>query len=158
MFALIDKDLVLGRTTNPQPHNVKVSEGVRLSDMRFDGSQLVDVSGYVDYQFYIDSEGYKHIVQHDEWQPLICGFNDALVNESDIWRVKSADDVYQEQRKAVDDKRQFEYTQRVRPYLEEADIKKHMGDQDEYTRLMDLAVQEREKIQTENPWPTPPIN
>lgn len=107
--------------------------------------------------FYIDDEGRKHLYQQDESQQFIsCNHDDVLVKDSDIWRVENENDIYQEQRKTVDEKRESEYTSRVRPFLEEAEIKKHMGNQAEYTRLMDLAVQERELIQTENPWPTPP--
>jgi len=127
-------------------------ERVRVAD-----GVLVDAADYS--RFYIDAVGVKHIERHDEtWQEIECAYSDVLIKDGSAWRLKTEQDVYQEQYKAVDDKRQSEYTQRVRPFIEEADIKKHMGDQDEYTRLMDLAVQEREKIQTENPWPTPPTS
>lgn len=63
---------------------------------------------------------------------------------------------YEQAKKSVDELREIEYTKKVRSYIEEAEIKKHMGDHDEYTRLMDLAVLERKKIQAEHPWPTPP--
>ncbi|WP_019277085.1 hypothetical protein [Vibrio coralliilyticus] len=128
-----------------------------LDRLRVVDSDLVDAADYS--RFYIDVVGVKHIKQHDEtWQEIECRYSDVLIKDGSAWRLKTEQDVYQEQYKAVDDKRQTEYTKRVRPYLEEAEIKKHMGEQDEYTRLMDLAVQEREKIQTENPWPTPPTN
>ncbi|GLT18881.1 hypothetical protein GCM10007938_26630 [Vibrio zhanjiangensis] len=110
-------------------------------------------------KFYINNSGTKFISQQNETDQLLdCYFADDLVNEDGIWRVKNERDVYQEKYDKVDKDREAEYTARVRPYLEEAEIKKHIGDQDEYIRLMDLAVQERQKIQTENPWPTPPEN
>jgi hypothetical protein len=56
----------------------------------------------------------------------------------------------------VDANRRAAYTLRVRPFIEEAEIKKHMGELDEFERLMDLAVAEREKIQAEHPWPELP--
>ncbi|WP_019275461.1 hypothetical protein [Vibrio coralliilyticus] len=122
----------------------------------FDGG-LVDAADYT--CFYIDAIGVKHIERHDDlWQEIECGYSDVLIKDGSNWRLKNENDVYQEQYKAVDDKRQTEYTERVRPYLEEAEIKKHMGEQEEYIRLMDLAVEEREKIQVENPWPTPLTN
>ncbi|WP_019274441.1 hypothetical protein [Vibrio coralliilyticus] len=128
-----------------------------LDRLRVVDGELVDA---VDYScFYIDAVGVKHIERHDEtWQEIECGYSDVLVKDGSTWRLKTEQDVYQEQYKAVDDKRQSEYTLRVRPYLEEAEIKKHMGEQKEYTRLMDLAVQERERIQDEHPWPTEPTN
>ncbi|GLT18056.1 hypothetical protein GCM10007938_18340 [Vibrio zhanjiangensis] len=108
-------------------------------------------------KFYIDHFGTKFISQQNETDQLIdCNFNDELVCEEGIWRVKNELDVYQEQHAKVKKARQAEYTARVRPYLEEAEIKKHMGDQAEYNRLMDLAVKEREKIQSEHPWPISP--
>ncbi|KFI13324.1 hypothetical protein IX95_05090 [Vibrio sp. B183] len=126
-----------------------------LDRVRVVDGELVDAAVYS--CFYIDAVGVKHIERYDEtWQEIECGYSDVLVKDGSAWRLKTEQDLYQEQYKAVDDKRQMEYTQRVRPYLEEAEIKKHMGDQAEYTRLMDLAVQEREEIQTENPWPTSP--
>lgn len=110
-------------------------------------------------KFYIDRLGTKFISRQSDTDQLIdCHFNDELVNENSIWRVKNENDIYQEQRDKVDNIRQKEYTSRMRPFLEEAEIKKHMGDQSEYNRLMDLAVKEREKVQIENPWPTPPTN
>ncbi|WP_052131695.1 hypothetical protein ABF162_08260 [Vibrio coralliilyticus] len=137
------------------PDNLK--EALLLERLRAVDGVLVDAMDYS--RFYIDAVGVKHIDRHDEtWQEIECGYSDVLIKDGSSWRLKTEQDVYQEQYKAVDDKRQSEYTQSVRPYLEEAEIKKHMGDQDEYTRLMDLAVQEREKIQTENPWPTSPTN
>lgn len=108
-------------------------------------------------EFYIDQSGTKYLSkQSDTDQLLDCSFNEELVREDGIWRVKNENDIYQEQYSKVDKARQNEYTARVRPYLEEAEIKKHMGDQNEYTRLMDLAIQEREIIQLENPWPINP--
>ncbi|AIW21356.1 hypothetical protein F0267_26185 [Vibrio coralliilyticus] len=132
-----------------------LTNALSLDRLRVVDGALVDAADYS--RFYIDAVGVKHIEQHDEtWQEIECGYSDVLIKDGSAWRLKTEKDVYQEQYKAVDDKRQSEYTQRVRPYLEEAEIKKHMGDQSEYTRLMDLAVQERETIQTENPWPEPP--
>ncbi|NOI32312.1 hypothetical protein [Vibrio coralliilyticus] len=135
----------------------ELSEAFSVGRLRVSNGQLVDAADYS--RFYIDTVGVKHIERHDEtWHEIECDYFDVLIKNDSSWRLKTAQDVYQEQYKTVDDKRQSEYTQRVRPHLEEADIKKHMGQQDEYSRLMDLAVQEREKIQTENPWPTPPTN
>lgn len=135
------------------PDNLK--DALTSGRLRTSNDELVDAADYS--RFYIDAVGVKHIERHDvTWQEIECGYSDVLIKDGSSWRLKNDQDVYQEQYKAVDDKRQNEYTQRVRPYLEEAEIKKHMGEQFEYDRLMDLAVQEREKIQTENPWPTPP--
>ncbi|MGY3687564.1 hypothetical protein ACXAAV_12880 [Vibrio coralliilyticus] len=132
-------------------------EALQLGELRFLNNELVDAKNFS--RFYIDTIGIKHIKRHDEtWQEIECGYSDVLIKDGSTWRLKTEQDFYQEQYKAVDDKRQTEYTRRVRPYLEEAEIKKHMGEQSEYDRLMDLAVQEREKIQAENPWPTPPTN
>ncbi|MEZ8930320.1 MULTISPECIES: hypothetical protein [unclassified Vibrio] len=120
------------------------------------GGEIVDVS--MDTTFFIDSGGRKHVLNIDNYQQLDCHINDELILDNGIWRIETASDVYQIKRTDIAQQRQLEYTQRVRPYLEEAEIKKHMGDQSEYNRLMDLAVEEREKVQTQNPWPTPPTS
>ncbi|MCG9785389.1 hypothetical protein L1D52_24070 [Vibrio brasiliensis] len=107
---------------------------------------------------YIDENGGKYQTkQNESWQTLECHPSDHLVRVSDNrWRLKNEQDTYLEEKAKIDKRRESEYTNRVRPYLEEAEIKKHMGEQAEYIRLMDLAVEERKKIQADNPWPTPP--
>lgn len=157
MFAIIQNDLILGRTTEPQVHGQKLESSVPFHHLRFDGERIVNVNTLDIDEFYIDEQGQKHIVNAPgEWQALACSFQDVLVSENGSWRLRNVMDDYLEEIQKVDHFRQSEYTQRVRPFLEEAEIKKHMGDQNEYTRLMDLAVEERERIQNENPWPTPP--
>ena len=105
-------------------------------------------------EFYVDSVGAKHASrQNAADQVMSCHFNDVLVKDNDVWRVRNADDDYQDTYQAVDNARQDAYTARVRPLLEEAEIKAHLGESDEYARLMDLAVVERASIQAENPWP-----
>ncbi|MBW3695738.1 hypothetical protein EK599_08525 [Vibrio sp. T187] len=159
MYAIIQNDLILGRTTEPQKHGKKLEGAIPFHHLRFDGVNIVNVNTLTNDEFSIDELGQKHIVNSDEkWQALVCKVTDALVSENGSWRVRNANDDYLEEKRKVDQFRQSEYTRRVRPYLEEAEIKKHMGEQSEYDRLMDLAVQEREKVQTEHPWPTPPTN
>lgn len=133
-----------------------IETDVSFDHARLIDGEIVDVSQFT--QFFIDKGGRKHAVDLGGYQSLSCNIDDELVFDDGVWRIKTPLDFYQDSRSEVEEKRQIEYTSRVRPYLEEAEIKKHMGDQSEYTRLMDLAVQERQKIQTENPWPTPPTN
>ncbi|KZM40955.1 hypothetical protein OA92_15360 [Marinomonas sp. SBI22] len=110
-------------------------------------------------EFYVDLSGIKHVSrQHASDQVMSCHFNDALVKDNGVWRVRNADDDYQDAYQAVDDARQAAYTARVRPLLEEAEIKAHLGESDEYARLMDLAVTERMDIQAELPWPEVLVN
>ncbi|MCG9786311.1 hypothetical protein L1D61_04080 [Vibrio mediterranei] len=131
-----------------------IETNILFEKARFIDGVIIDASKLS--EFFIDSGGRKHIVNEPNYQFLKCRLDDELVLDQNIWRTKTSSDTYQEQVQVVDGVRQSEYTQRVRPYLEEAEIKKHMGDETEYTRLMDLAVQEREQIQIENPWPTSP--
>jgi hypothetical protein len=152
MFALIKVDLVIGRTTVSQTHGIKIDAEV-YSNLRFDGSKLVDISTLGLTVFYIDSDGIKHIVEGDGWQELECKFNDALVFNEGLWRIQTSTDIYNDLYVDIDVARQSEYTNRVRPFLEEAEIKKFSGDMDEYNRLMNLALDEREKVQNEHPWP-----
>ena len=134
-----------------------LTDALSLGRLRVVDGVLVDGSDYS--RFYVDAGGVKHIERHDEnWQEIECDYATELIKSGELWRVKTAQDIYQRQYAEVDAQRQVAYIARVRPFLEEAEIKKHMGKQSEYDRLMDLAVKEREKIQTENPWPTPPTN
>ncbi|MFS1463852.1 hypothetical protein BCU40_022130 [Vibrio lentus] len=133
-------------------HGIETS--IPFDQARLVDGEIVDVSQFT--KFFIDKGGRKHAVDLAGYQSLSCNIDDELVFEDGAWRIKTPLDFYQDSHSEVEKRRQIEYTSRVRPYLEEAEIKKHMGDQSEYIRLMDLAVQEREKIQTENPWPTPP--
>lgn len=153
MFAILNKDLVVGRTTQPQIQSVELENGIDIRNLRFNGDQCLDMTKENQTSFYIDEYGRKHIVSSENWQALICNFNDTLVKDNDVWRVRNTNDDYQDAYQTVDDARQAAYTARVRPLLEEAEIKAHLGESDEYARLMDLAVVERASIQAENPWP-----
>ncbi|MDE1333321.1 hypothetical protein [Vibrio aestuarianus] len=96
------------------------------------------------------------------YQELLSGQSDGLLivtGEDNLPTLSEVPELsYEDKVKKVELTRELEYSRRVRKFLEEAEIKKHLGDLQEYERLMDLAVQEREKIQTENPWPIRPIN
>ena len=153
MFAILNNDLVVGRTTQVQTHNIELASSVDITKLRFDGVKCLDMTIEERMSFFIDEYGRKHIVSNENWQPLECHFNDVLVKDNDVWRVRNAEDDYQDAYQAVDDARQAAYTAKVRPLLEEAEIKAHLGESDEYARLMDLAVVERESIQAELPWP-----
>ncbi|MGB0940819.1 MAG: hypothetical protein ACPGUE_00385 [Marinomonas sp.] len=158
MFAILNNDLVVGRTTQVQTHNIELTSSVDITKLRFDGVKCLDMTIEERTSFFIDEYGRKHIFSSESWQLLECHFNDVLVKDNDVWRVRNAEDDYQDAYQAVDDARQAAYTARVRPLLEEAEIKAHLGESDEYARLMDLAVVERESIQAELPWPETLVN
>ena len=63
---------------------------------------------------------------------------------------------YENNYKQIDANRRTKYTKRVRPYLEEAQIKKYQGLEDDYQALLDKAAAERVIIQEEEPWPEMP--
>jgi len=51
------------------------------------------------YKFYIDEKGIKHILQLDpSWQPLECNWDDELVNDNGMWRVKTEEEKLQERK------------------------------------------------------------
>lgn len=155
--ALTHNDLVVGRTSfNQKPLIPADLESYDASALRYDGSDIVLPGNYT--TFYIDSDGVKHIIQHDDlWQELECAFDDDLTTDDDgNWKVKDSNDEYNENYSSIETSRTEAYTSRVRPYLEEANIKQYQGDEEEYTRLMELAVAERVAIQEEYPWPESP--
>lgn len=132
-----------------------VESQVPVEYARFLNNAVIDVREL--NHFYVDAEGKKYCSKIiDSYQSVDCLFDDELIQDKGIWRVVTREDVYRNNLKVVDKLREEEYTMRVRPFLEEAEIKKHMGDLAEYERLMDLAVEERAKIQAENPWPVAP--
>lgn len=63
---------------------------------------------------------------------------------------------YEHDYSQIDVNRRAKYTKRVRPYLEEAQIKNYQGLKSEYGTLLDKAAAERIKIQEEEPWPAKP--
>lgn len=56
-------------------------------DLRFNGKHIVSPYGLT--EFYIDSQGTKHIVADSSYQYLACQFDDLLVFKSGLWTVKS---------------------------------------------------------------------
>ncbi|MGD8109386.1 hypothetical protein [Vibrio sp. TRT 17S01] len=76
----------------------------------------------------------------------------------DSW-VTNLSDKYIAEYNQVDDTRRYQYDLIVRPLMDEAQIKRvsgtieHLSEADE---LEKQAIAARLKIQTENPWPTPP--
>lgn len=93
--AIINNDVITGESSGncsgiAFPVNFA---GVAHSLLRFDGQNIVDARLITD--FFIDSMGVKHIVQHNiDWHSLKCGFDDKLIrNEiSNKWRVKTQAD------------------------------------------------------------------
>jgi len=97
MKALIDKDLVIG-IAEGDISDIEIPmklQNLPLSQLRFDGQKIVDASTYT--TFYVDENGTKHIIQHNpSWQELQCKFDDELVNENGVWRVKTKEDYLKE--------------------------------------------------------------
>lgn len=93
MFAIFDSDLVIGRTTEVQSHGVEVDQSSYFN-LRFDGSDLVDISTLGLTVFYVDSDGVKHIVEGEGWQELECHYDDVLVLYNGLWRVRTEADDY----------------------------------------------------------------
>ncbi len=93
------------------------------------------------------TQGYtqeKPATQWDEW------INDAWVtNESDKYIAE-----YDQ----IDNVRRSQYVQVCDPLFAEANIKRLQGFEDDARAIEAQALAARAKIQTENPWPTPPAN
>ena len=93
MFALIKNDLVVGRTTEVQSHGVMLDSSSYFN-LRFDGSKLVDISTLSLTVFHVDSDGIRHIVESDGWQELECHYDDVLIFDEGLWRVRTNADDY----------------------------------------------------------------
>lgn len=91
MYAIVDGDLIVGRTTVIQPHGLRL-DGGNYRQLRFDGSDIVDISSLGESVFYIDADGIKHVVEGEGWQALACRFDDSLVLDEGIWRIRSSAD------------------------------------------------------------------
>jgi hypothetical protein len=93
MYALIKADMLVGRTTVKQSHGLKIDQA-DYSKLRFDGSALIDISVLGFAVFYVDSNGVKHIIEGENWQELECRYDDALILDDGIWRVRNVADDY----------------------------------------------------------------
>lgn len=89
MYALIDRDLLVGRTTESQSHGIKLMSS-SYYNLRFDGREIVDISSFDELVFYIDADGVKHIIEGEGWQELTCSFDDDLVLDGGVWRIRNA--------------------------------------------------------------------
>jgi hypothetical protein len=92
MYALLKADMVVGRTTVKQSHGLKIDQAV-YSKLRFDGSALIDISVLGFAVFYVDSNGVKHIIEGENWQELECRYDDALISDDGLWRVRNDTDL-----------------------------------------------------------------
>lgn len=69
---------------------------VALARLRLYNGSVVEADAFS--QFYIDPLGVKHVEQLDaEWQELSCAFDDELILDTGVWRVKTELDVQEEQ-------------------------------------------------------------
>ncbi len=66
---------------------------VSFSSLRYNGAKLIDISAIGLAVFYVDAGGVKHIIEGDGWQELECHYDDVLVLDNGLWRVRiDADD------------------------------------------------------------------
>lgn len=126
MFYLIENDIVLEGAQFYQSlsENKSCIEGdsfsVPLTLLRFDGLKVVDARTIKN--FYIDEAGVKHIILHDPaWQPLVCNFDDELILDNNIWRIKNNSDKYYEEIDRIKAKRRSDYTREADPLKNEYD-------------------------------------
>ena len=72
------------------------------------------------YTFYIDGKGIKHILQlNQNWQPLQCNYDDELINDNGIWRVKTETEKLQEKKQEKQEKLLSFEKQRVQKVCDE---------------------------------------
>lgn len=92
-YAVLD-DMVLGRGVGFDGVPAADLDDVPVDRLRFDGRLIVDIEAQTD--FFIDVDGQKHLVQHDAaWQPLICAWDDVIVNDAGVWRVENSGEALQ---------------------------------------------------------------
>lgn len=133
-----------------------VASNIEVDFARFYNNDIVDVRACND--FYIDDVGNKHLEQFEpQWQKLTCKYDDVVIHDLGHWRIRNANDEYQEMFNRVDDARRGLYTTMVDPLFAEANVKALMGAAAaEIDELNTQALAARQKIQTDNPWPVAP--
>ncbi|MBU2710802.1 hypothetical protein [Zooshikella harenae] len=122
MKAILDRDLIIGTVTG-HCNGIEIPvylHNHKLYTLRFNGEDIVSISQYK--KFYIDKTGIKHIIQHNSaWQPLVCDFDDELILENGIWRIKNNNDKYNETINSVSAKRRSDYIKEADPLKNEYD-------------------------------------
>ena len=94
----ITQDLITGIEISNTKSDEHALINVDKKELRFNGSDVVRGSDYS--VFFIDKNGKKHVVKHDQsWQELACDFNYNLVNDGGVWRVENASDTFAEMKK-----------------------------------------------------------
>ena len=90
MGYIVNNDLILGSIDGVAdklecPTELK---NQLLDNLRVINNKVVDAQKYK--CFYIDQFGQKHIAKIEpDWQELHCKFDDYLINENDVWHVKT---------------------------------------------------------------------
>ncbi|WP_051311532.1 hypothetical protein [Zooshikella ganghwensis] len=122
MKAIIDRDLIIG-TVSGHCDGIEIPVYLKkhkLDTLRFDGEDIVSMSQYK--KFYIDENAIKHVIQHNSaWQPLVCDFDDELILDNNIWRIKNNSDKYYEAIDRIKAKRRSDYTREADPLKNEYD-------------------------------------
>lgn len=89
MKAITSKDLVIGRLSGIGA-GVTIPEtlmDVPLNKLRFNGTAVVDGSKFGNGTYFIDDDGVKHIIQHnDEWEEIRVDFDATVIKDEDGWR------------------------------------------------------------------------
>lgn len=84
--AIVREDMVIGRGTGcvgvPLPDDLV---SLPLERLRFDGFCVVDTADVS--LWYVDTSGAKRLRPGEGRQPLLCQWNDRLVNIAGAWRV-----------------------------------------------------------------------
>lgn len=92
VYAKVTNDIIVqtGRLIEglPLPASLKDTP----AKLRFDGQEFIRASDWTG-AFFIDKSGTKHIADHEpDWQELNCDFDDELINDGGVWRVRTDSD------------------------------------------------------------------
>ncbi|MFA0609461.1 hypothetical protein [Vibrio sp. 10N.222.49.B4] len=166
--AIVKQGLVIGRTDLDTYHLIdEPLLNLPNSQLRLVGDKIVSAETFT--CFYVDSDGTKHVANHDEswqridckfddesWQRIDCKFDDVLVYDLGVWRIQTSNDLYQQAFNEVDETRRRLYSEISDPLYMESFRKESKGLVDEAAAFRQQADAAVELIQAEHPWPTPP--
>jgi hypothetical protein len=99
-----------------------------------------------------DHRGITYWLNHEtKWSAYAIG--DTPPEGATLEQPEAPEPTLEELTQEVDEARQALYRKQVDPLINEANIKRAMGENDQADLLMQQAIEKRLSIQSENPWP-----
>lgn len=136
----LEKDswLIPAHATTTKPPTLSANQ-----EAVFNGNKWEVKSDYRGASYWLDHE--------TKWQASNIG--EIPPQGASLEQPSAPEPTLEEKNKQVDETRQALYRKQVDPLINEANIKRAMGENEQADLLMQQAIEKRLSIQSENPWP-----